>query len=412
MPEFKRHTLENGLRVITSENHSSPFAYVTMLYSVGSKHEHPQRTGFAHLFEHLMFSGTKNNPDFDEVLQAAGGENNAFTNADFTQYYDVLPVENMETALYLEADRMHQLNLTEDSLEKERMVIIEEFYETCLNMPYGEVWHHLYGITFQKHSYQWPTIGKSPDHIREATLPEVQSFYHKFYRPGNAILSIVAPMGHEKILHKVNKYFSALVAQDSEETILTEEPPQQSPRILHKEANIPHNALYMAFHIPERTHHHYRIADIITDMLSGGRSSRFYQKLYKGTDVFSSIDAYITGSIDPGLLIIEAKINASYTFEQAEELIWREIKLLKEDPLKKEEVEKFLTIAQSNFYFSETQGLNTAINLAFFEECGDIDLINTELDEYQKIEGDDIVQFVNDYLKFEKANILYLSKKK
>jgi predicted Zn-dependent peptidase len=412
MPDYSRYALPNGLKVLLSENYSSPFAYVSLLYNAGSKHEQPEKTGIAHLFEHLMFSGTSDNPDFDEVLQTAGGENNAFTNADFTQYYNVVPVENISIALQLEADRMKGLILNNTILEKERKVILEEFYETCMNMPYGFAWHYLYGITFQKHSYQWPTIGKNVDHIKSIKLKDIHSFYRKFYRPGNAILSIVAPMNKAEVFKKVQDCFSPIKKEKAVIPALSQEPRQSKQRTLWVEEKVPHEALYIAFHIPERTHQDYRIADVLTDLLSGGRSSRFYQNLYSTTEVFAHIDAYVTGSIEPGLLIIEAKVNDPYQLKEAEDLIWDELKKIKEGMVDKNELHKFLNIGLSNLLFSETQGLNTAINLAFFEACGDAPLINNELKAYEQIQLNDVIAFARNYLTKDRSNILYITKKK
>lgn len=410
MVDFHPYQLDNGLKVLLSSNYSSPFAYITVLYHAGSKQEQPNKTGYAHLFEHLMFSGTPQVPDFDQMLQAAGGENNAFTNSDYTHYYDVLPIENIDVGLFLEADRMEHLLLQQHLFRKEQKVVVEEFYETCLNMPYGDVWHHLYGLAYEQHPYQWPTIGKSPEHIEQAQLADVQQFYYDFYRPGNAIISVVAPEPITQLKKRVDHYFSALPAHKVSLPLLPIEPEQKSVRKKSVSASVPHEAIYLAFHIPGRTHQDYRTADIVTDIFSGGRSSRFYQKLYKDLDVFAHIDAYITGSIEPGLLIIEAKIHEEYDLDYAYQLIRQEIDLLASSAVPENELDKFLAIAQSNMLFSEVQGLNTAMNLAFFQLCGDPDLINSEIDAYKIIRPKDIMRFVTDYLNENQCSILYVTK--
>ena len=384
---------------------------VNMLYNVGARDESPDKTGFAHLFEHLMFGGSANVPDFDTALQLAGGDNNAFTNNDITNFYDILPAENLETALWLESDRMLSLNFDEHVLEVQRKVVVEEFKETCLNEPYGDVWHHIADMAYKVHPYRWPTIGKVPKHVEEATIEDVKAFFQKYYRPNNAILSIAGNVETSKALAMVEKWFGEIPAGQANQRVLPQEPPQKRLEKRINEANVPVDALYLAFHIPARNHKDFYVADLISDVLCNGPSSRLYHRLLKEKQLFSSIDCYVTGSIDPGLLIIEGKPSANCTIEQGAAAIWNELQLLKAAPLSAKELQKVKNKIESNLIFSELNILNKAMNLAYFELVEDADLINKEAQFYQEITSEDIHRVANELLTEDNCSELFYKAK-
>lgn len=382
-------------------------AAVNVLYNVGARDESPERTGFAHLFEHLMFGGSANIPDFDDPIQRAGGENNAFTNNDITNFYDILPAENLETALWLESDRMLSLNFDELVLDVQRKVVLEEFKETCLNQPYGDVWHHISDMAYKVHPYRWPTIGKIPRHVEEATLEDVKSFFYRYYRPNNAILTISGPVKVEKIKQLVEKWFGDIPKGDVPQRILPQEPPQAAFQQRVNQANVPVDALYLAFHTPSRAERDYYVTDLLSDVLGNGQSSRLYSRLLKEQELFSGIDCYLTGSIDPGLLIIEGKPADGVTLEEAEAAIWSELERLKEAPIPERELEKLQNKIESTLAFSEMNVLNKAINLAFFELLGDANLINEEAELYRSVTAADIQRLAQMIFVKENCSELY-----
>ncbi len=407
MINFNRFKLENGLTVIVHEDHSTPMAAVNVLYNVGSKDEPENKTGFAHLFEHLMFSGSVNIEDFDDPVQRAGGDSNAFTNNDLTNFYITIPAENIETAFWLESDRMLELGFSEKGLEVQRKVVVEEFKETCLNRPYGDVWHHLSELAFKEHPYKWPTIGKIPKHIENATMEDVRHFYDKYYCPSNAILVITGNVTLEQIQELSQKWFGEIPAGTKPMRHLPMEPPQAQLQKKTSEAKVPLDALYMAFHIYERTHPDYYKIDLLSDVLANGRSARLYRRLLKEQKLFTSIDAYITGNIDPGLLIIEGKPAEGVSLEQAEAAIWEELEILKKEIIPQEELQKYKNKVESTLVFSESSYLNKAINLAFFELLGDANKINEEADLYQQVTVQDIHDIANRILVKENCSELF-----
>ncbi|MEM1215311.1 MAG: pitrilysin family protein [Bacteroidota bacterium] len=407
MVQYDRFTLPNGLRVLIHEDDSTPMVAVNLCYYVGARDESEERTGFAHLFEHLMFSGTPTVPNFDDPLQLAGGENNAFTNNDITNFYAVLPAENLEVALWLESDRMMNLQVTEQNLDVQRKVVVEEFKETCLNEPYGDVWHHLADLAYKVHPYRWPTIGKIPEHISEATLPDVQDFYQRFYRPNNAVLVIAGRVKVAETRALVDKWFGALPGGDTVQHILPPEPPQAllQQRVLN--SNAPSPALYLAFHIPSRNDRDFYAVDLISDVLGNGPSSRLYRRLLKRQHLFAAIDCYISGTIDPGLLIIEAKPVEGVTLERAHTAIWHELERLKTEGVSERELEKVQNKVESNLVFSEMSTLNKAINLAFFEILGNAELINQEGHLYRRVTTAQVQQKAQEILVSENCSVVY-----
>ena len=407
MIKFERFELDNGLTVLVHEDDSTPMVAVNVLYNVGARDESPDKTGFAHLFEHLMFGGSANIPDFDTPIQMAGGENNAFTNNDITNFYDILPAENLEVALWLESDRMMSLNFDERVLEVQRKVVVEEFKETCLNEPYGDVWHHIADMAFKVHPYRWPTIGKVPKHVEDATLDDVRQFFYRYYRPNNAILAIAGNIKTEEVKALVEKWFGDIPAGQAMERKLPQEPPQKRLERRINEANVPVDAIYLAFHMPARSHPDYYVADLISDVLSNGSSSRLYRRLLKEQELFSSIDCYVSGSIDPGLFIIEGKPAHGVSLDEASAVIWKELRELKDGPIPEEELQKLKNKMESTLVFSELNVLNKAMNLSFFELLGDAELINSEADFYQKVTTADLHRVANEILTEENCSELY-----
>ena len=407
MINYNRFILPNGLRVLLHEDDSTPMVAVNVLYNVGARDEMPEKTGFAHLFEHLMFGGSANVPDFDDPIQNAGGENNAFTNNDVTNFYDILPAENIETALWLESDRMLSLNFDPNVLDVQRKVVVEEFKETCLNQPYGDVWHHLSDMAYHVHPYRWPTIGKVPKHVEDARMEDVQTFYENFYTPNNAILSITGNIKPERARKLVEKWFGDIPAGASPDRNLPAEPPQKQlqQRVLH--ANVPVDALYMAFHSAGRLEPLYYTSDLLSDILSNGPSSRLYRRLLKEKRLVTSIDCYITGNIDPGLFIIEAKPTDGFTLQQVEEAIWEELEEIKNHLIPERELEKVKNKMESSIVFSEANILNQALNLAMFELLGDPDQINREVEIYRNITSIDIQQAAQTMFLRENCSVLY-----
>lgn len=390
MITFERFKLANGLTVIIHEDKSTPMVAVNVVYNVGSKYEEPDKTGFAHLFEHLMFGGSINIPDFDDHIQDAGGENNAFTNTDLTNFYEVLPAENIETALWLESDRMLQLRFSKKSLDTQKKVVIEEFKETCLNEPYGDMWHHLSRLCYKVHPYQWPTIGKDMSHIAKATLDQVKTFFYHYYRPDNAVLVLAGNIDVKKGIQLVEKWFGSIPAGHYTKPNYLYEPPQIEFRQDILRQDVPHDAVYQGYHMAGRMDDGFYACDLLSDVLANGRSSRFYQRLYKEQELFSTIDAFISGTVDPGLFIIEGKTMPGILMEKAKKAIKLELDILKNDLISEQELSKLKNSVESSLLYSEVSVLNKAISLAYFEVLGDADMINIEAERYHNVTAEDI----------------------
>ena len=386
MIEFERFKLKNGLTVLFHKDITTPMVVINTLYDVGARDESEEKTGFAHLFEHLMFGGSVNIPDFDMPLQNAGGESNAFTSNDITNYYDVLPAHNIETGLWLESDRMLSLAFTPKSLEVQRNVVIEEFKQRYLNQPYGDVWLELRPLAYHKHPYKWATIGKEISHIENATMEDVKDFFHKHYNPSNAILCIAGNFELETIKNLVEKWYGDIPVGKKPARILPLEPKQKEFREKIIERNVPSDAFYYAFKMPERRDPAYYIADVLSDALGREKSSRLYISIKKEKQIASSISAYITGSLDDGLLIISGKLNPGKTFEEVDSAIWEVLNDVKTNAISKEELAKLLIKIRTEKEFQEQGLLNRAMNLCTFELLGDANGINEEAQIYQSIE--------------------------
>ena len=407
MVNFNRFTLANGLKVLVHEDPTTPMAVLNILYDVGARDEEEGRTGFAHLFEHLMFGGSINIPSYDEPLQRVGGENNAFTSNDITNYYITLPAANIETAFWLESDRMLSLAFSEKSLETQRNVVCEEFKQRYLNQPYGDVWLKLRPLAYEKHPYRWATIGQDLAQIENAKMEDVKAFFKKHYNPQNAILVVGGNVKTEDVKVLAEKWFEPIPAGDKYLRNLPSEPEQTVARSLTVNADVPLNAIYMAFKMPARLDANYQVFDLLSDILSQGQSSRLYNSLLKEQKLFSDINAYITSSLDEGLFIVEGKLVEGVTMEQAETAIWEELNKIATAPVSDEELTKVKNKSESIMVFAEMSLLDKAMNLAYYELLGDAALLNVEINKYLSITAEKIQQVAQETFKKEKSSTLY-----
>ncbi len=407
MIDFSKFTLDNGLKVIVSTDTSTPMVAVNVLYNVGAKDEQPDKTGFAHLFEHLMFGGSVNIPSYDEPLQMAGGENNAFTTNDFTNYYISIPRQNIETAFWLESDRMLGLAFSEKSLEVQRNVVIEEFKQRYLNQPYGDIWLLLRPLAYKVHPYRWSTIGEKISHIADATMDDVKGFYQKFYNPDNAILSVVGNATVDEVRELCLKWFEPIPSGKTYNRNLPQEPQQTARRNLTVSKEVPYDMILKAFHCGGRMDKDYYATDLISDVLSNGNSSRLYNNLVKEKKIFSEIDAYITGEIDAGLFVFCGKPVKGISIETAEAAIAEEINRMKNQLVSTEELDKSKTKLEATIEFSNVNILNRAIKLAASELLGDIDLANNEIYKYMAVSPQEMQQVARKIFTEENTSTLY-----
>lgn len=407
MVEFDRFQLENGLRVLVHRDTSTPMAVVNVMYDVGSRDEDPGQTGFAHLFEHLMFGGSINIPDYDDPLQMAGGENNAYTTNDITNYYIQLPAENLETAFWLESDRMLSLAFSEKSLEIQRKVVIEEFKEHYMTKPYGDVWHKMRELTYKVHPYRWMTIGKELSHIENAKLGDVKSFFKKHYNPSNAILVVAGNITTSQVRELTQKWFGDIPSGVKYDRNIPQEPVQTEARTMEVKANVPLDAIYKCWHIYPRLDKRYYTADLITEILSGGGSSRLYQRLVKEKRLFSHIECYHTGSSDAGLLVIEGKLVKGTDMKTAEAAIEDILQQMKTEVVMEIELQKVKNKTESMIAFEDMSVMNRAGSLAYYELLGDASLMNTELGKYQAVTTTDILEECRNIFRNENSNTLY-----
>ena len=407
MIQFERFVLANGLRVIVHQDTSTPLAVMDIMYDVGARDEDPDRTGFAHLFEHLMFGGSVNIPNYDEPLQMAGGENNAYTTNDLTNYYIQLPAENLETAFWLESDRMLSLAFSEKSLDVQRKVVCEEFKEHYLTKPYGDVWHKMRELAYKAHPYRWMTIGKELSHIENAKLEDVKNFFFKYYRPANAILVVAGNVTVGKVKELAEKWFSDIPSGEKYDRNLPQEPQQSEERKMQVKAKVPLDALYKCWHIYPRLDRKYYITDLITDILSGGGSSRLFQSLVKEKKLFSNIECYHWGSLDAGLLAIEGKLVKGIKTETAEKAIEEELNKIKNDLVTETELQKVKNKTESMIAFEDMSVMNRANSLAFYELLGDASWMNFELEKYGSVTTEDILQQSRDIFRNSNCSTIY-----
>lgn len=399
--------MDNGLRLVHHEDTGTQMVAMNIVYDVGARDEHPDHTGFAHLFEHLMFGGSVHIPDYDTPLQHAGGENNAWTNNDITNYYLTVPAANVETGFWLESDRMLALAFSPRSLEVQRGVVMEEFKQRCLNLPYGDVGHLIRPLAYQVHPYRWPTIGKELSHIAQATLDEVEEFFYRHYAPNNAVLAVTGHISWDETRRLAEKWFGPIPRREVPLRCLPQEPIQTEERRLTVEREVPVDALYMAFHICGRDEADFYIYDALSDILSNGRSSRLTQALLLERKLFSAIDAYVSGSREPGLLHISGRLAAGVTLEQAETAVWEELERLKEMPVDETELEKVKNKFESTQIFGNINYLNVATNLAWFELTGKAEDIDQEVDRYRAVSAEQLQNCARRTFCRCNTNVLY-----
>lgn len=407
MIQFEEFILNNGLKVLVHEDPNTPLAVVNILYNVGSRDETPDKTGFAHLFEHLMFGGSINIPSYDEALQVVGGENNAFTSPDITNYYLTVPAQNIETAFWLESDRMLSLAFDEKSLEVQRKVVIEEFNQRYLNQPYGDIWLKLRPLAYTTHSYSWPTIGKEISHIADATMDDVKAFFKKFYIPNNAVMVVAGNVKLDQVKELAKKYFEPIPAGEAYVRNLVKEPIQTEARFLETTAKVPVSAIYKVYHMKGKLDAQYASADLLSDILGRGKSSRLHHKLVNENPLFNSLHAHVMGSYEPGLFIVEGKINPNVSLEEADKAITAEIEAIVKEGVTVSELEKVKNQAISSVAFGEMELLNRAMHLAFAANLGDPNLANKEIEIVNAVTAESVIQAAKEILRPENCSTLY-----
>jgi zinc protease len=407
MIHFQEFTLANGLRCLVHEDFTTPLAVLNVLYDVGSRDESPDQTGFAHLFEHLMFSGSVNIPNYDEPLQKVGGENNAFTSQDITNYYLSLPAANIETGFWLESDRMLDLAFSENGLDVQRKVVVEEFKQNYLNQPYGDVWLKLKPLAYQTHPYQWNTIGKEISHIEEAQMADVRAFFRQHYAPQNAILVVAGAVAFDEVKRLAEKWFGPIAGGPRYERRLPQEPAQTEARRAEVTAAVPLSALYKAWHMPARLDPRYHAVDLLGDLLGRGKSSRLHQRLVKELQLFNNISASATGALDPGLLVVSGKLNAGVALEEADRAVEAVVAELLRDEVPAEELQKVKNQAEAGLVFGEIELLNRALALAIGKLLGNANLVNEEPAQLQAVTPADVRAAAELVLRPENCSTLY-----
>jgi len=404
---YEAFTLDNGLRVIAHEDHSVEIAVLNIMYDVGSRDERADKTGFAHLFEHLMFGGSVNIPNYDEPLQRVGGENNAFTNTDVTNYFLTVPAANIETGFWLESDRMLSLSFDPEVLEVQRKVVIEEFKQNYLNQPYGDVWLKLRPLVYEVHPYQWATIGKDIDHIAKATMQEVKDFFYRYYVPNNAIMVVAGKVTSGQVRTLAEKWFGPIPAGNTPCRNLLAEPVQQKRKFASYDAPVPADAFYEAFHMPGRFSDDYHTVELLSDALGNGQSSRLYQRLVKELELFTSISAHTAGTLDPGMMVVSGRIRPGIPLEDAHAAVDQLVNEVAGHGITSEELEKVKAQAESSLEFGEVEVLNRAISLAFASLSGDTSYVNRERERIAGITMDDIRRVARNTLREENATVMY-----
>lgn len=412
MIKFEKFILDNGLKVIVHQDKSTPLACINILYNVGARDEDPAQTGFAHLFEHLMFGGSVNIPNYDEPLQMVGGENNAFTTNDITNYHITLPAENLETGFWLESDRMLSLAFSEKSLEVQRSVVIEEFKQRNLNQPYGDVWSLMRPMAYKVHPYMWDTIGKEISHIENAKIDDVKKFFKKHYCPNNAIMVIAGNVELEDVKRLSEKWFGPIPKGPENKRNLPKEPEQTEARSLTVERDVPVDAIYKAYHMCSRYDAEYYAVDLISDVLSQGNSSRLHKSLIKDSKIFSDIHAYVLGDLDKGLFVISGKLSKGITMKEADDAINKELQKIRTELVSMDELTKVKNKIEATHTFGEIDILNKATNLAISELLGNPNMINEEIGKYLAVTAEQIKEQANIIFKPENCSTLYYKSKK
>lgn len=414
MIEFESYTLANGLTVLLHHDPARTVATVNVLYRVGSRDDPPHRTGLSHLCEHLMFAGSEQAPNFDDALQLAGGENNAVTSSDYTLYFDTLPAENLETALWLEGDRMRRLRFSEKSLAKERRVVVEEFRETCLEQPYGDLYHHLNALIYREHPYRWPVIGADISHIQSVDMEDVKSFYCRYYRPDNAILCIAGSYDPHNIRESIENYFGDIPRSETSlpRPKIAPEPPQTEARHQTVTAEVPSPVVYLHFRTVDRLHPDFPAVDVLSFLLGGGHSSLLYRRLVRDTELFAEVSAGMNDNLEAGGIIVEARPSEDADYITAREALHRTIAEMTERGICQQELEKVINQLEHRNLYREANIGNRATELIFYALLGDVDLINTEIDNYLKLTVEDINRVARKYLvPSRRVELEYLSSK-
>lgn len=413
MIQYKRYILPNGLTLIVHEDHDTPLATINILYNVGARNENPSRTGFAHLFEHLMFGGTEQVPDFDLVVNGMGGESNAFTNNDITNYYQTVPAQHLETALWLEADRMRKLDFSPRSLAVQQSVVTEEYNQRYVNQPYGDVWLLLRPLCYKVHPYRWCTIGMDIRHVQEATLEDVEAFFYRYYRPSNAIMAVAGNVEAEEVLRLVEKHFGDIGGDGLGREVcdLAPEPDMEGPRRMEVERDVPATALYKAYLMGDRLSEEYYVCDMLSDVLSNGKSSRMYNELVKRCGLFSELDAYITGDRDRGLFVVSGKPADGVDVAEAEQAIEEELERIKREPVGDYELQKVKNKYENTFVYGQYKVAERAMSLCYYEWLGHIDWVNDEPELYKKTTADDLMRTASKILDRERCATLVVRAK-
>ena len=403
MISYDTYRLDNGLTVILHHDPRRTVAAVNVIYKVGSRNDPPGRTGFAHLFEHLMFGGSANVPNFDDALQLAGGENNAVTGADHTLYYDILPADNLETALFLEADRMGHLNLDQRSLDTQKKVVVEEFKETCLEEPYGDLYHHLNDLVYTVHPYRWPVIGERFEHIEDASLEDVRDFYYRYYRPDNAILAVAGGFDDDRIREQIDRYFAPIPPSDAAHPrpTLPEEPAQTAFRQKEVTADVPSPVIYLSYRTPARTHPDFPALDVMCFLFGSGRSSHLYRHLVRDGDHFAEVSASHNDGLDSGSILVEARPDEDADFTEARELLLATVDRFVSAGVTAEQLTKVKNRLEQHNHFKSVNVASRATELAFYASLGEPELINTELDRYLAVTVADVERVAKTYLRAE-----------
>ncbi|SEP89269.1 Predicted Zn-dependent peptidase [Neolewinella agarilytica] len=401
--KYETYTLDNGLTVVLHHDPKRTVVAVNVLYKVGSRNDPPGRTGFAHLFEHLMFAGSENVPDFDDALQLAGGENNAFTSADYTLYHETLPAANLETALWLESDRMRQLLFSEKSLKTQKKVVVEEFKETCLEEPYGDLYHHLNELVYKVHPYRWPVIGEKFEHIEEATLADVKDFFYRYYRPDNAVLSVAGGFQPDRIREQIAEWFADIPASspDHLRPELPVEPEQKETRRKTVRADVPSPVIYLNFRTPGRLHPDFPAIDILCFLLGTGRSSLLYRRLVRDGDLFAEVSASHNDSLDSGAILIDARPAEDADYADARAALFSTIREMKENGVSQEQLDKVINRLEQSNHYKTISVVSRATELAFYASLGQPEMINTELDRYLSVTVEDVNRVAREYLREE-----------
>ncbi len=408
MVRYHKQNLSNGLKVIINEDFSTPMVSVNILYDVGSKDEHPEKTGFAHLFEHLMFEGSKHVPSYDEALQMAGGDNNAFTTNDITNYYCTLPAQNIETALWIESDRMGFLDITQEKLDIQKNVVIEEFKQRYLNKPYGDVWLLIHPLVYKIHPYQWDTIGKDISHIEKATLQDVQNFFNKHYDPANAILCLSGNIKAEKGFQLVEKWFGNLPSKGKYIRNIPAEPIQTEKRIMEVQRDVPNDVIYYCYRITGKSNlQKFYATALLQDIMSYGESSRLHQSLVKDKKVFVSVSAMISDTIDDGILVIKGKLASDKTIEEGEKYLNEEIQKIINDGISEKELQKIKNAVETSNTIQEMMVSAKSFSLSYYTLLGDTELINKEKEMMDAISTKDIQSVANEIFRDNNLSILY-----